>query len=116
VPKLVQDDVRFANKVTWGSRGKLLELEQFRICWEAVTPSADFIISPHSSCPKLYIATCGSFHGWKFFPVLGKYVVELLDGVLDPALQKKWAWDRELPSTDDNTVWPRKELKDLWGS
>jgi glycine/D-amino acid oxidase-like deaminating enzyme len=81
---------------------------------EAITPSEDFIISPHSACENLYVATCGSFHGWKFFPILGKYVVEMLDGLLDPALQKKWAWDRELPSTERNTFWPRKELKDFW--
>lgn len=61
----------------------------------------------------MYVATCGSFHGWKFFPVLGKYVVQMLDGVLEDGLTKKWAWDREVPSTDENTFWPRLELKDF---
>jgi len=83
---------------------------------EALTPSEDFIISSHSACGNLYIATCGSFHGFKFLPVIGKYVVEMLDEVLEPALCKKWAWDRELPPTDDKIVWPRRELKDLWKS
>lgn len=79
-----------------------------------MTPSNDFIISPHSACENLYVATCGSFHGFKFFPVLGKYVVEMLDGLLDPALQQKWAWDRTLPPIDDNDHWPKKELRDLF--
>ena len=64
----------------------------------------------------MYIATCGSFHGFKFLPVIGKYVVEMLDGTLDEALVEKWAWDRELPPTDGKPMWPKKELKDLWNS
>lgn len=46
-------------------------------------------------------------------PIIGKYVVQMLNGSLAPDLQKKWAWDRELPDPSKNTVWPRKELKDL---
>ena len=80
---------------------------------DALTPSQDFIVSPHSAVDNLYVATCGSFHGWKFLPVIGKYVVQMLDGVLEPALQQKWAWDRELPPTDRNGQWPTKELRDL---
>ncbi len=38
------------------------------------------MITPHPACGDLYMATCGSFHGFKFFPVLGKYVVQMLDG------------------------------------
>jgi glycine/D-amino acid oxidase-like deaminating enzyme len=81
---------------------------------EALTPSKDFIISPHSECDGLYVATCGSFHGFKFLPILGKYVVEMLDGNLEPALKERWAWDRKLPPTEKNTHWPWKELKDLF--
>ena len=78
-----------------------------------MTPSEDFIISPHSACPGLYIATCGSFHGFKFLPVLGKYVVEMLEGRLDPELQKKWAWGRELPSVITHKKLSGLELRDL---
>ena len=71
-------------------------------------------MSPHSACDGLFIATCGSFHGFKFLPVLGKYVVEMLCGELVPTLQKKWAWDRELRQTDRYSKWPpRSELRDL---
>ena len=58
------------------------------------------------------MVTCGSFHGWKFLPVLGKYVVLMLEGNLDPSLAEKWAWDRELPPTDKHSTWPRVELRD----
>lgn len=80
---------------------------------DAVTPSEDFIISPHPASKGLYVATCGSFHGWKFFPIIGDYVVRMLEGTLEPDLQNRWAWDRELPDVSRNKVWPVKELKDL---
>ncbi len=137
VPDSLRDDVRFANKAILGKLGEGVELDEFRICWyvaesrpprpsvdqmaneyigtarEALTPSQDFIVSPHTSCAHLYIATCGSFHGFKFFPVIGKYVVQMLDEELEEELKNKWAWDRQLPSPDHCVMWPRKELRDL---
>ena len=82
---------------------------------EALTPSSDFIISPHpaAAAGSLFVATCGSFHGWKFFPVIGKYVSQMLNGSLPDELRKKWAWDRPLPDPTKNTLWPRHELRDL---
>ena len=80
---------------------------------DAFTTSSDFIISPHPASTGLYVATCGSFHGWKFFPVLGKYVLQMLEGSLSPTLAAKWAWDRERPDPSLNADWPRTEMKDL---
>jgi glycine/D-amino acid oxidase-like deaminating enzyme len=59
------------------------------------------------------LATCGSFHGFKFFPVIGKYVIQMLEGELEPDLVKKWAWDiSERPDPSLNPEWPRSELND----
>ncbi|KAI1478251.1 sarcosine oxidase [Daldinia eschscholtzii] len=113
VPETLVEDVKFANTAIFGKRGQTWKITDHRICWDAVTPSEDFIISPHPASEGLYIATCGSFHGWKFFPIIGEYVVKMLDGSLDPELQKRWAWDRERPDPLGNKVWPVKELKDL---
>ena len=143
VPPSLQDDVGFANKVTFGERGQKWQLEQHRICWyvsprrnspvhvvtgwlsmlttyspgtrEGLTPSEDFIISPHPSATGLYVATCGSFHGWKFFPILGKYIVQMLEGDLAADLTARWAWDRDIPDPANSVVWPRHELGDLKG-
>jgi len=79
---------------------------------DALSPSEDFIISAHSASKNLYIATIGSFHGWKFLPVLGKYVVQLLQGSLDEKWAKKWAWDKALPPPPVYG-WPRKELSEF---
>lgn len=80
---------------------------------DAFTTSSDFIISPHSAAKGLYIATCGNFHGWKFFPVIGKYVMQMLEGSLSPELAEKWAWDRERPDPKFFADYPRYEMKDL---
>lgn len=80
---------------------------------DAFTTSCDFIISPHSGAKGLYVATCGSFHGYKFFPVLGKYIIQMIEGALAPNLREKWAWDRERPDSAGYADYPRFEMKDL---
>ena len=45
--------------------------------------------------------------------MLGKYVVQMLEGSLAPKLADKWAWDREWPDPALNPEWPRAEMKDL---
>jgi hypothetical protein len=76
-------------------------------------PHADFIVSLYSSSECLFIAFYGSFYGYKFLPMLGKYIIEILCGGLNPDLEKWWAWDRELPSMERNSTWPKRELRDL---
>jgi len=46
------------------------------------------------------VATGGSFHGWKFLPVIGDYVVQMLMGTLDRDLAEKWAWDKKVINID----------------
>ncbi|KYK57396.1 hypothetical protein DCS_04405 [Drechmeria coniospora] len=111
----LKEDVRHASHVFFGKRGADWKLEKHRICWDAFTTSGDFIISPHPAAKGLYLATCGSFHGFKFFPVLGKYVLQMLEGSLSDELQRKWAWDRERPDPRLNPEWPRVELAELRG-
>jgi hypothetical protein len=82
---------------------------------DAFTTTADFIISPHSAADGLYLATCGSFHGYKFFPVIGKYVVQMLENRLPTSLKEKWAWDRQRPDPKHFADWPRHEMRDLLG-
>ncbi|KAI1460191.1 FAD dependent oxidoreductase [Annulohypoxylon moriforme] len=113
VPDVLVEDIKLANKFTFGKRGEAWDIKEHRICWDAFTPSGDFIISPHSAAKGLYIATAGSFHGFKFFPVIGSYVVKMLEGTLEPDLVKRWAWERELPDVTKKPYWPWREFKDL---
>jgi sarcosine oxidase/L-pipecolate oxidase len=81
---------------------------------DAVTPTQDFIITPHPHCQNLYLATGGSFHGWKFMPIIGRYVLEMLDGTLDPELAKRWAWDRKNEAGGAHAhLLPTLEIRDL---
>lgn len=52
-------------------------------------------------------------HGFKFFPIIGKYILQVLEGALSPELRKLWAWDRGIPNPIVNPDYPRAELKDL---
>lgn len=80
---------------------------------DGITPNQDFIISDHPHCRNLYIATGGSFHGWKFLPIIGKYVVQLLDGTLENELRLRWAWNREQKGSAHEKIVPKRELRDL---
>ncbi|KAI0204180.1 sarcosine oxidase [Astrocystis sublimbata] len=111
VPIALLEDVAVASKATFGERSATWKIHSHRICWDCVTPSEDFIISSHSASTGLFIATCGSFHGWKFLPVIGKYVVQMLDGTLEPELKRKWAWDKPLAKIPGKN-WPKYNLAD----
>jgi glycine/D-amino acid oxidase-like deaminating enzyme len=113
-PRLKQDIVE--QKDLWfGSKSKDWNMTTHRICWDAFTSTSDFIVSPHPAAKGLYLATCGSFHGFKFFPVIGKYVLHMLEGQLGPELQERWAWDRERPDalSAGNPEYPNSEMSDL---
>lgn len=82
--------------------GSRVQLANFRLCWELSTPNEDFIISPLGEKDKkpiegLYMATAGGFHGFKFLPVIGEYVVKMLNGELEEHLARKWDWNRVQP-------------------
>ena len=87
-----------------------------RLCWDADTPDRHFLVSPHPDHNGLFIATGGSAHGFKFMPILGKYIADMLEGVLEPEIVKAWAWrpgqeeGKNLAHTD-----PEVELADLSG-
>uniref|UniRef100_A0A093VUC8 L-pipecolate oxidase n=1 Tax=Talaromyces marneffei PM1 TaxID=1077442 RepID=A0A093VUC8_TALMA len=72
-----------------------------RICWYSDTPTGDFLITYHPSHPNLFLATGGSGHGYKFFPVLGDQIVDALEGRLDAELQQLWKWPEERHITEE---------------
>ncbi|KAH8695369.1 putative fructosyl amino acid oxidasesarcosine oxidase [Talaromyces proteolyticus] len=63
-----------------------------RVCWYTDTPRGDFLISYHPEYSNLFLATGGSGHGYKFFPILGDKIVDALEGKLDPELRQLWQW------------------------
>ncbi|KAI1130829.1 fructosyl amino acid oxidase [Nemania abortiva] len=72
------------------------DFERTRVCWYTDTQAGNFIISPHPDHDgSLFIATGGSGHAFKFFPVIGDKIVDAIEGCLDPDLKALWAWPEE---------------------
>ncbi|KAI2793176.1 hypothetical protein POX_b03226 [Penicillium oxalicum] len=71
---------------------------QTRLCWYTDTPKGDFIISYHPECDGLFLATGGSGHAYKFFPVIGDKIVDALEGTLEPELRDLWTWTGPVPA------------------
>lgn len=85
---------------------------------DADTPDYNFLIAPHPDYPGLSLAVGGSAHGFKFLPVVGKYIVDMLENKLDPEIQKKWRWrpGAKLPyGTVDPHPTPLLDLNDVPG-
>lgn len=97
-PKFIKFFQERARKTLDGLYGKEVEdvaVDAYRICWDASTPTHDFLITPHPHSQGLYVATGGSFHGWKFLPVIGDYVADMMQGILEPEFADRWAWDKK---------------------
>ena len=81
------------------------------------SPSGDFIIDYHPSQQGLFLATGGSGHGYKFFPVLGDKIVDALEGKLEAELRALWTWPAaaaspsEFDGTEDGSRSGPKGLK-----
>ena len=67
-----------------------------RICWYTDTPTSDWLIDYHPKYQGLFVATGGSGHGYKFLPVIGERIADVLQGrdrdELGAELRKKWRW------------------------
>ena len=72
---------------------------QTRICWYLDTPTSDWLIDYHPKYAGLFIATGGSGHAYKFLPVIGERIVDVLQAKdrdeLGAGLRRKWKWPKE---------------------
>ncbi|KAF8995385.1 FAD dependent oxidoreductase [Cyathus striatus] len=65
-----------------------------RLCWYNDSPDGDWIIGHHPNDPSLVIATAGTGHAYKFLPVIGQVVADLLEGKLAKELVNKFSVNR----------------------
>lgn len=49
----------------------------------------------HPDCSNLFLATGGSGHGFKFFPIIGERIVDAVEGCLEPEFRQLWRWNEE---------------------
>ncbi|KAI9738146.1 MAG: hypothetical protein M1818_005575 [Claussenomyces sp. TS43310] len=54
-----------------------------------LTETQDFHICPVAGRAGVYLASGGSFHGWKFLPNIGQYIVRMMDG--DETFYDDWS-------------------------
>jgi sarcosine oxidase / L-pipecolate oxidase len=91
--------------------------DEWRLCWDVISPDQNQLITQHPDprLSNLYFATAGSFHSWKFLPIIGKYVVKVLSGESNRETKDK-AWKWKTSWTDrgahEKTL-PRADLKDF---
>ena len=52
-------------------------------CMYNLSTSTDFLLDFHPAMPGVFIATAGSGHGFKFGSILGRIVMDRLDGIAD---------------------------------
>jgi sarcosine oxidase/L-pipecolate oxidase len=134
-PRKLRDEIAIVTKGIFGKEFQGLEIDSYRICWcgiphdlygrnslkltvislprDAVTKNRDFLITPHPHCKGLYLATGGSFHGWKFLPIIGQYVAQMLEGALEEDLSRRWSWDRAPDPDMPDYQKPKRDWKDL---
>ncbi|PVH68564.1 hypothetical protein DL98DRAFT_440918, partial [Cadophora sp. DSE1049] len=115
VPEKLKQIVRTVVDHVYGKNAPGLSIESYRMCWDAVTPNQDWIISPHPAAKGLYIAGGGSFHSWKFLPTIGKYITQVLKGQLPAEQAEKWAWDRKNEDAACEMYIPQNDLKGFGG-
>ncbi|KAJ9145463.1 FAD dependent oxidoreductase [Pleurostoma richardsiae] len=88
-----------------------------KLCWDAMAGDLNFRICPYPKTKNLYVATIGSNHGFKFLPIIGKYVVDMLEGKLGQQWLDLWEWKYgKVPKGhQDPHPWPLRDLSELQG-
>ncbi|KAK0659138.1 putative sarcosine oxidase [Cercophora samala] len=109
----MKEELKSTFEGIFGEKAKDWELFNYRICWDAVTPTQDPIICEHPHAKKLFLVTGGSFHGYKFLPIIGKYAVDMIEDKLRPELAKIWAWDKENKGEAHEGMFPTREMADV---
>ncbi|KAF3050099.1 hypothetical protein E8E11_002515 [Didymella keratinophila] len=95
--KLVQESEKVikTNMPEWT---KSRSPDRWRICYDAVTPTEDWVLSQHPNVrlSNTYIAVGGSFHSYKFMPNAGKYILNVLNGKSNgEEKDRAWKWKSE---------------------
>ncbi|KAG7796496.1 hypothetical protein KL929_003003 [Ogataea haglerorum] len=78
-----------------------------KTCWIADSSNSDFIIDKVPGHSDVYLASGDSGHGFKFLPIIGSYVLAMLEGRLDATTAERWKWRGEPEGLEKykNTDW-----------
>ncbi|GAB7354658.1 hypothetical protein MBLNU459_g5087t2 [Dothideomycetes sp. NU459] len=95
-----------------------LEMHRSRLCWYTDSVNNSFLIDRVPGVPGLMVASGGSGHGFKFLPVLGKHVVDVMEGT-STEYTKLFSW-RNVPESangleDGPSGWRTLDKQNLVG-
>lgn len=87
----------------------------WRQCWDAVTPTQDHLICQYPGMGGLYLAVGGSLHSYKFLPIIGRYVKNMLEGKSNgKERDERWGWKSEhwlkKQGQAHKMAWPEREI------
>ncbi|XXG99587.1 hypothetical protein Hte_005927 [Hypoxylon texense] len=85
------------------------------LCWCTDTADAALLICEHPKWKNFILATGDSGHTFKLLPIIGKHVVELLEGDLADDLAHAWRWRPGGDALKSRRSAPAKDLADMPG-
>ena len=94
------------------------EAEYWRLCWDARTPSQDWLLCRHPDArlSNLFFAIGGSFHSYKFLPTVGRYMANVVLGRSNGGEEdRRWGWKKDGfkgRGAHEKTA-PKRELREL---
>ncbi|KAI1445101.1 fructosyl amino acid oxidase [Annulohypoxylon stygium] len=91
------------------------ELFNRAMCWCTDTADGALLICEHPKWKNFILATGDSGHTFKLLPIIGKYVVELIEGTLSEDLKDTWKWRPGGDALKSRREAPAKDLADMPG-
>jgi len=73
-----------------------------RLCWYNDSPDGNWIIGRAPGDPSLVLATADSGHAFKFLPVIGRLVADVIQGTMEPNVVAKFAVERQYTAFDES--------------
>ncbi|KAF4476247.1 L-pipecolate oxidase [Colletotrichum fructicola] len=111
VPEKLQKEMGSLLKAMIPAFSSQRKLDRWRICWDAATPTGDWLLSrhPHAQLQNLHIAAGGNFSSYKFMPIVGRYICNVLNGQSN-GIEKDEAWGWKDTARIQQQVKHRNEL------
>ncbi|GLB37751.1 putative FAD dependent oxidoreductase [Lyophyllum shimeji] len=73
-----------------------------RLCWYNDTPDGNWMIGRVPGDSSLVVATGDSGHAYKFLPVIGRLVADVIQEKMEPSIAAKFAIERQYTEVDDS--------------
>ncbi|KAI1377078.1 fructosyl amino acid oxidase [Hypoxylon crocopeplum] len=100
---------------TFLPRFKDKELFNRALCWCTDTADAALLVCEHPKWKNFILATGDSGHTFKLLPIIGKHVVELIEGNLAEDLAHAWRWRPGGDALKSRRAAAAKDLADMPG-